>query len=68
MRVPKAVIAPAMPAPNAVPRMSDSWRADDAAPVSVGFAPRSTTSVTAEYMKPIPRPGSSQVKTVSSAG
>ena len=36
---PAAVIAPATPVPSAVPRMSDSWSADEALPCSAGADP-----------------------------
>ena len=68
VRVPAAMMAPATPAPSAVPRMSLSCSDDDALPCSFPSTPRRTTSVTAEYMNPMPIPGIAQVRMVSSGG
>ena len=57
-----------MPVPSAVPRMSESWSAEVALPCPDAATPRSTTRVTAEYMKPMPRPGRIQVRIVISGG
>ncbi len=68
LRSPIAVIAPPTPAPSAVPRMSESCSADDAEPCSAGADRRSTTSVSAEYAKPMPMPVSAQVTIEISGG
>ena len=61
-------MAPATPAPSAVPRMSLSCSDEDALPCSLPATPRRTTSVTAEYMNPMPIPGMAQVRIVISGG